>query len=114
MSNSYSISLTRKASNDLDTIFNYVGENFGTSSAQKALEKIFKAFQSIAEYPKIGRELRSFNLELLNHYLYRQEKKSILYEVDRVDETILILRVFSNREDIIKKISEIDEKEEEL
>ncbi|MDU5336222.1 type II toxin-antitoxin system RelE/ParE family toxin [Enterococcus sp.] len=98
----------------MDTIFNYVGENFDTSSAQKALEKIFKAFQSIAEYPKIGSELISFNLELINHCFYRQEKNSILYEVEITDKTILILHVFSNREVIIEKIAEIAEKEEEL
>ncbi|WP_155856981.1 hypothetical protein [Enterococcus malodoratus] len=45
-----------------------------------------------------------FNIELVNHFLYRQEKISILYQVDEVNNAILILRIFSNKEDIIRKI----------
>ncbi|OJG57929.1 hypothetical protein RV07_GL003239 [Enterococcus malodoratus] len=67
------------------------------------IEALFKTFQSLAN-PKIGRDLKMFNIELVNHFLYRQEKISILYQVDEVNNAILILRIFSNKEDIIRKI----------
>lgn len=35
MSKSYTISLTNKATDDLDKIFTYVSENFGESSAKR-------------------------------------------------------------------------------
>lgn len=71
---------------------------------KETIETLFKTFQSLANYPKIGRYLKTFNIELVNHFLYRQEKNSILYQVDEVNNAILILRIFSNKEDIIRKI----------
>ena len=72
MMESYTISLTKQAINDLDKISTYITEQFGSNSAQKAMNILFKRFRSIVEYPRIGRELNLFNIELADHFLYRQ------------------------------------------
>lgn len=70
MSKSYTISLTNKAKDDLDKIFTYISEYFEESSAKKAIEVLFKTFQSLANYPKIGRDLKTFNIELVSYFLF--------------------------------------------
>ena len=90
------------ANQDLETIADYLGENYSLASSEKFITGITTRFKYIAQFPQIGRSRAEFlpNLRSLPY-----EQYVIFYRIQ--EPTIEIVRIASGYQNL-KKLFEPD------
>ena len=86
--------LTRKAENDLVSIYVSGVNNFGLAQADAYLDRLEKTFHTLGENPKLARERAEIQPPVR---VYPCEEHLIIYDIDV--QGVLILRVRHGRED---------------
>ena len=98
---------SEQSRDDLRGILAYVGMNFGRRRAEKALADIRERAEQLTTFPKMGRVfVKDPEMGIIYRALTAKLNK-IVYFLD--DETINIVTVWQNRQDISrlkKKLSE--------
>jgi toxin ParE1/3/4 len=92
------------ANQDLETIADYLGANYGLATSEKFIDGITARFRYIAQFPRIGRTRNEIATGLRSlHY----EQYIILYKIE--EPTIEIVRVASGYQDLKKLFEEDDD-----
>lgn len=84
---------TREARHDLDDIWDYSAERWGADQADRYINGLERAFQSIAEMPEIARERTEF---LPPVRIHPSAQHLIVYSINK--EIIQIIRVLYGRQ----------------
>jgi toxin ParE1/3/4 len=90
------------ANQDLESIADYLGANYGLAASEKLIQGITARFKYIAQFPRIGRS-RAELLPGLRSLHY--EQYIIFYRID--EPTIEIVRIASGYQDL-QKLFEAD------
>ena len=89
-----SYKLSRRASEDLDTIYEYGIFTFGHQQARNYILELEKNLQLIAKSPKIGKKFSSHKRQLLQ---FNFKSHTVFYMID--DNFIRIIRILGARMD---------------
>jgi len=100
-----------KALEDLQGIKEYIIENFGVDTAQKALCKITTSVRRLEEYPVLGVALGRM-LDVPTDYMYIFiERNYVFYRIE--GNIVKIIRVLNERQNFMRILFEIHKSSEE-
>lgn len=80
----------------------YIKEEFSTERAQVTAQKVIKSYMILADFPKRGKSADQLHEMLLDYYYLPLSQNTIFYKITSENQ-LLILRIYSNREDSVKK-----------
>ena len=84
--------------NDLRAILTYVGLNFGRRKAEESLSDIRNRVELLKDFPKLGRVFVKDPERSITYRSITAKLNKIVYFIE--DETITIVTVWQNRQDI--------------
>lgn len=89
---------TKRASNNFDTILNYIEEEFGESSAKAFALKVHNFVENLQDFPELG-SIQNIEQEIRGFVIVKQV--TVFYRI--YDDHIRILNLFDNRQNQKKK-----------
>ena len=93
----YKIIFSKKSEVDLIGILQYTETTFGYLQKEVYQGKFFKAFSNLSKHPEIGHKNKQLqeNLKVL-----RIEKHYLIYEINKIEETINVIRIVHIKTDL--------------
>lgn len=104
MINKYAVKFRKAAEQDLENIADYLSSKFGKTKMEQGIRGLLTAILDLGIFPKKGRAAVHLHSELLAYYYLPLEKNTILYKINDEQKQIEILRIFSNKGDIVRKL----------
>lgn len=86
------------AREDLNSELDYIYEEFGTKSAEKAYLKVVDVVDTLRHYPEIGRVFENMDYHGINVRSISMRQTSIIYCV--LEDKLLIIALWNNRQDV--------------
>lgn len=102
----YKLVITNDATLDLRTLQAYLEDSFGQKAANKVISKIISQLQQLGSYPKLGVSASVIDHQLDNYRYLRNRRNTIFYRIDEDQATVIIERIFDNRENIIRELND--------
>jgi toxin ParE1/3/4 len=95
--------ISRKAENDLETIWLYTFENWSKEQADRYLNLIFDEIEYLSDNPKTGQEFD----HVRKNYRYSKVKSHLIfYKCKKSVDQIEVIRILHERMDLEKRINE--------
>ena len=99
----FKIRITESAVQDLRDLREYLNNQFGEQVATTNLQDLIRLYSSLAEFPYKGKPANEV-INLLGAYYYLPTRQNIIfYSIDIDQNSILIHRIFTTKEDFVQK-----------
>ena len=85
------------ARDDLNTELEYVFDNFGSSAAERAYQKVEKDIEKLRSFPKMGKVYEDVNYHGEEVRSFSMRQTSIIY--CKQENSLLIIALWNNRRD---------------
>lgn len=102
----YQLVITNDATIDLRSIKEYLAEHFGQKTAQNSVSKMIAQLQQLEDYPKLGTAGGVIDHQLDAYRYLRDKRNTIFYRIDEKQLTVIIERIFDNRENIVRELND--------
>lgn len=102
----YKLVITNDATSDLRLIQKYLTEHFGQKTAKNSVSKMIAQMQQLKDYPKLGTAAGVIDHQLDAYRYLRDKRNTVFYRIDEKQLTVVIERIFNNRENIIRELND--------
>lgn len=98
----YRVKVSNDAYKDLLELEDYLLPHFSNEVTIKSLQSLIKNYSALSDFPQKGKPAELLNVMLEGFYFLPLPQNIIFYKVLEKENTVLIYRIYSTRENFIK------------